>query len=199
MGKIVWTAMALIGMMASGGIAKAQSQNKTPEKPSISSVLDRQLSIEEREFTSAAEAMPADKYNFAPTNGDFKGVRNFGAEVRHVASFNYLFYSEILGQNPPAGSGAEGPENVNTKDEILRYLHDSFALGHRAIASITPENALIVLPKAAPRTIDTRLAVAVLACVHDNDHYGQMVEYLRMNGIVPPATAAAQSRTQGSR
>ena len=199
MSKIVWAAIALLGMLAAGGIAKAQSQNRASEKPTISSVLDRQLSIEEREFTSAAEAMPADKYNFAPTSGDFKGVRNFGAEVRHVASFNYLFYSEILGQKPPAGSGAEGPENVNTKDEILKYLHDSFILGHRAIASITPGNALIVLPKAAPPTINTRLAVAVLACVHDNDHYGQMVEYLRMNGIVPPATAAAQSRARGSK
>lgn len=169
-------------------VALAQQQNKPEEKPTIASVLDRQLSIVESEFVSAAEAMPEEKYSFAPAAGEFKGVRTFAEQVKHVAAANYLFFGAILGEKPPAEAGEKGPDSVKTKDQIVKYLRDSFALGHRAIATITADNVVTPLKTPPNPMLNTPLALASIGCWHSFDHYGQMVEYLRMNGIVPPAS-----------
>jgi len=158
----------------------------------LQSTLDFQLTIVEHEFEGAADAMPEDKYGFAPTNGDFKGVRTFAQEVKHVAAANDRFFGAILG-HPPAKAPnyfeqENGPDSIKTKAQIMQYLRDSFAEGHKAIASITNENAFQPLSDAPVPFLNTRAAIAIFACVHANDHYGQMVEYLRDNGIVPPAS-----------
>jgi len=167
--------------------AHTQQQTTPQEKPTIASVLDRQLSIVESEFVGAAEAMPEEKYSFAPTAGEFKGVRTFAEQVKHVATANHIFFGAILGEKPPAG-GENGPDAIKTKDEILKYLRDSFALGHRAIATITAENVVTPVKNPPNPVLNTPLALASIGCWHSFDHYGQMVEYLRMNGIVPPAS-----------
>lgn len=158
----------------------------------LQSTLDFQLTIVEHEFEGAADAMPADKYDFAPTNGDFKGVRTFAQEVKHVAAANDRFFGAILG-HPPAKAPnyfeqENGPDSIKTKAQIMQYLRESFAEGHKAIASITDENAFQPLNDSPTPFLNTRAAIAIFACVHANDHYGQMVEYLRDNGIVPPAS-----------
>ena len=143
-------------------------------------------------IVSAAEAMPDDKYSFAPTNGDFKGVRTFAQEVKHVATVNFAFYSAILGQTPPPGVSANeqmnGPDDIQTKQQIVKYLKDSFALGHKAFATITARNATTPISKPPISFLNTRLALASFGCTHAFDHYGQMVEYLRMNNLKPPAS-----------
>jgi hypothetical protein len=149
----------------------------------ISSELDKVLSLVEQEVVGAADAMPEDKYSFAPTSGEYKGVRNFGNEVKHIADANYFYYCSILDTQPPARSAVA---EFTTKTQIMQYLRDSFALGHRAVASITADNALLPLPNRLP--FKTRLSMAAWAPVHSFDIYGQMVEYLRMNGIIPPAS-----------
>ena len=84
--------------------------------------------LTEKVIVSAADAMPADKYGFAPTDGEFKGVRTFGQMVKHLSATNYILAATALGEEPPADAGDElGPEAVRTKDEILRYLKGSFA------------------------------------------------------------------------
>ena len=129
--------------------------------PTITSVLDTQLTIIEREFVGAAQAMPEDKYGFAPTNGEFKGVRTFAQEVKHVATANNRFFGAILGETAPVapdeGIGSNGPDSIQTKDQILQYLHDSFAHGHKAIATITADNA--VTPLANPAVPDRKSVV----------------------------------------
>jgi hypothetical protein len=169
------------------------SAQTTP--PTIASTLDAQLTLVERQFVPAAEAMPADKFDFAPPGSNFTGVRTFALEVRHAATANFVIYSAILGQDPPPGvtvnGAANGPGNLQTRDQILQYLKDSFALGHKAMASLDNSSALAPLehsPIAIP-SVNTRLALAIFSFGHAMDHYGQMVEYLRMNGIVPPASA----------
>jgi uncharacterized damage-inducible protein DinB len=140
---------------------------------------------------SAAEAMPADKYSFAPTEGEFKGVRTFAQQVRHLAAANHILAGAALGEEPPADAGDEtGPETVRTKTEILDYLNSSFAHLGRAIDAIGETEATV---KASPISLlpaskTTRLALTMEALAHTFDHYGQMVEYLRMNGVVPPAS-----------
>jgi len=186
-----------LGLILSGAAAWGQ-QSKPLAKPglepapTIALVMDRQLTIVESQFVPAAEAMPEDKYSFVPTTGDYKGTRTFAQQVKHVAATNLAFYSAILGQAPPPGvtlvGATNGPDEIQTKEQILKYLKESFALGHKAMASLTARNAVIPLVKPPIPQMNTRLAMASFSCTHASDHYGQMVEYLRLNGIAPPAS-----------
>jgi hypothetical protein len=142
-------------------------------------------------IVSAADAMPADKYGFAPTDGEFKGVRTFAQQVKHLAAANHILAAAALSEEPPTGAGDEmGPETVRTKAEILDYLNGSFEHLARAIAAIGDKNAAVKSSPISPlkSAETTRLALTVEALIHAFDHYGQMVEYLRMNAVVPPAS-----------
>ena len=193
MKRMLATVVLVFGPMLAGTTVKAQEPSKPAPAPTptIASVLDGQLKAVEGEFVSAAEAMPEDKYSFAPTSGEFKGVRTFGEQVKHVAAANHLFFGGLVGEKSTVDP-EKGPDDVKTKEQILKYLKDSFALAHRAIATITAENAVTPLtgPDGKPQRglFGTRLGLATIGCWHPMDHYGQMVEYLRMNGIVPPAS-----------
>jgi hypothetical protein len=169
----------------------AQDQTKSQAPPTISSVLDSQVKGLEGEFVPAAEAMPADKFNFAPSPslGEFKDSRTFSQQVSHVAATNYVVAAAILGEKPPVeteGPNENGPASLKTKDDVIKYLKDSFVYVHKAIATITPQNA--VEPITLPWGKSTRLSLASMAAWHGFDHYGQMAIYLRLNGIVPPAS-----------
>jgi uncharacterized damage-inducible protein DinB len=170
--------------------ACAQAGSMAEHKaPTVASVLNGEYGQVEQEVVSAAEAMPEDKYSFAPTNGEFKGVRTFGEQVKHIAAANHLFFGPLVGETIDTKHLEEnGPASLKTKAEIVQYLKDSFALGHRAINTFTSENLVEPLPKPVFPSLSTRLAIAAIGCAHPFDHYGQMVEYLRMNGIVPPAS-----------
>jgi hypothetical protein len=149
------------------------------------------LKVVEKEIVSAAEAMPADKYGFAPTDGEFKGVRTFGEQVKHLAATNHIAAAAALGEEPLADAGDEtGPETVRTKAEILVYLNGSFAHLGQAIDAIGDNSRSVKSTPISPLKAAevTRLALTVETLIHAFDHYGQMVEYLRMNGIVPPAS-----------
>jgi hypothetical protein len=162
--------------------------------PTISAVVDREISIIEKEFVDAAEAMPEDKYNFTPAGlniqgSDYKGVRTFAEEVKHVATANYMFWGAITGDPMlPGTNGPNGPDTIKTKAEIVKYLKDSYAIGHKAAGMLTPENIVgTVKIMMSPNPV-SRLFVATFGVAHGFDHYGQLVEYLRMNGIIPPAS-----------
>jgi uncharacterized damage-inducible protein DinB len=158
--------------------------------PTIASAVDREISSVEKQILEIAEAMPEDKFNFSPESlnipGDgYKGVRTFAVQVKHIAASNYAIWSPLTGDKFPENfMGGDGPDSLKTKAEILRFLKDSFALGHKAAATLTTQNML----ENAQGSKSTRLRVAIFAVEHAFDHYGQMVEYLRMNGIVPPAS-----------
>lgn len=171
--------------------ARAQNESSAQKAPTVASVLNGHYGAVEREVVSAAEAMPEEKYSFAPTDGEFKGVRTFAEEVKHIAFANHLYFGSLLGETIDTQhieAESNGPESLKTKAEIVQYLKDSFALGHRAIATFTADNLVTPLPKPLFPFLATRLSIADIATWHPMDHYGQMVEYLRMNGIVPPAS-----------
>jgi len=146
---------------------------------------------------ATAQAMPEDKYSFAPSEGNFKGVRTFAQQVKHIATVNNRFFDSITGQAPPAapdeGLTSNGPDAIQTKDQILKYLRESFAYGHKAIATLNADNALAPLNDSPVFFLRTKMSLAMFACTHAMDHYGQMVEYLRMNGITPPMSAPRPS------
>ena len=184
-------ALLAISLLASASFAGAQTQ-PLPPPTSLASMVDREISAVEQQLLDAAEAMPDDKFNFTPesltsSGDDYKGVRSFAVQVKHVASSNYLIWSPITGDAVPAAiKDGNGPADIKTKAEILKFLKDSFALGHKAAATLTPENMLQPVGKGK----SARLHLAEFGVAHAYDHYGQMVEYLRMNGIVPPASRA---------
>ena len=157
-------------------------------------IIDFILNLQQKAIVDVAEAMPAEKYDFAPTSGEFKGVRTFAEQLKHIAADNYLLGAGILGEKPPGdvSNDERGSSSVHSKAEIIGYLKDSFEYMHRAAAAIDDAKTPIPTPAISPWPdgTATRLGVAIEDCVHTWDHYGQLVEYLRMNGIVPPGSGA---------
>ena len=189
--KIRIAVYCLLASLAITATAIAAGPQATSEpKPTFASVLDHQLSGTEKAVVPAAEAMPDDKYDFAPTQGEFKGVRTFGAEVKHMAVANYHLGAAILGEKVPVdtGDGPDGPAALKSKADILKFLNDSFVYAHKAVNSVNEANVLEPVKSPFGSNMTTRLALAISLIGHPFDHYGQMVEYLRMNGIIPPAS-----------
>jgi hypothetical protein len=161
-----------------------------PAKPAVGTVISpsetygKLLTMMEKEFVDAAEAMPEDKFDFTPpaTAGDFKGVRSFGAQVKHVTEANYYFFGG--GGMSEADMKAKGAaiEKLTSKADIIQALKDSFTQAHTYVNGITPENVFVMTASG------TRGGMSTFGISHMMDHYGQMVVYLRMNGIVPPAS-----------
>jgi uncharacterized damage-inducible protein DinB len=143
------------------------------------------LKLISAQVISAAEAMPADKYDFAPTNGNFAGVRTFGAEVQHLVGANYYFFSNFGLSGAPDEAKIKG---LKGKDELVQALKDSYEFAQKGIDTITPQNAFTVIGTGPLNIKFTRAGAATFCLAHSMDHYGQMVEYLRDNGIVPPAS-----------
>ena len=189
----IFFAIALLAGIAiravAGGVPGQQAQQASP---TIASVVDHEVSAVEKQIVDAAEAMPEDKFNFSPADlrisgSDYKGVRTFAVQVKHVGASNYFIWSPLTGDKLPEGlKDGNGPENLKSKAEIIKFLKDSYGLGHRAAATLTAENVLQSV--SLGKTESTRLHLAEFGVAHAYDHYGQMVEYLRMNGIVPPAS-----------
>lgn len=184
---LIFTAIAL---RQDKNIAAAAAAPQAPQAPTLASSVDREVSAIEKQVVEAAEAMPEDKFNFSPESlhipgSDYKGVRTFAVQVKHIAASNYFIWSPLTGEKLPEGlKDGNGPENLKTKAEILQFLKDSFALGHKAAATLTAENML--QPPGGGKS--SRLHLAEFGVAHAFNHYGQMVEYLRMNGVVPPAS-----------
>ncbi len=179
--------LGVLVMVACTSIAAIRANSA--EKASLPQVLNDSVSGAEKELMSAAEAMPEDKYSFAPASGEFKGVRNFAEQLKHVAAVNYIAGAAILVEKPPVDVGGEsGPAAIKSKAEIIKFANDSFAYLHKAISSINEGNMLAPIKHPFGDAPATRLGLAVLGAQHIFDHYGQMVVYLRMNGIVPPAS-----------
>lgn len=166
------------------------SQAVSTAAPTLASAIDREISAIEKQVLEAAEAMPEEKFNFSPESlnlpgSNYKGVRTFAVQVKHIAASNYFIWSGLTGDKLPENlKDGNGPEDIKSKAEILKFLKDSFALGHKGAATLTTEN-MLQIPEHGK---STRLRLATFGVAHAFNHYGQMIEYLRMNGIVPPAS-----------
>ena len=203
--------LSLLAMLCAAVAALGQSPTATPAaKPATpapqaqaspappatyASLVERQVSTYEKNVVDAAEAMPADKFDFSPASlnipgSQYKDVRTFAQLVKHTATANYRLWTNVTGEKMPENiKSGNGPDELKTKAEIIQFLKDSFAAGHRAAQSLTQENALEEI--AWFRGTAPRLFVASAAVIHAADEYGQMVEYLRMSGVVPPASRGA--------
>ncbi|HYE24399.1 MAG TPA: DinB family protein [Clostridia bacterium] len=183
-----------VAILALAATAFAQDKKQAESKPtpppppaSIAEVLKRQSMYVERNLASLAEAVPEEKFNFAPTQGEFNGVRTFQQQITHVAATNYVFAAWVLGEKSPVefGEHENGPA-VKNKTEAIKLLRDSFDYLRRAVDTVNADNALEVIKAGEGRASKLGLTMATIS--HVNDHYGQCVVYARMNGIVPPAS-----------
>ena len=182
--RVGFCSLLLLTVAAAAQAAKPKDEHRT-----LAQVLDGAATGMEKEFVPAAEAMPEDKYSFAPTSGEFKGVRTFAQQVKHVAAVNYILGAAILQEKAPAETGGEsGPESITSKADVVKFLKASFAYAHQAIATINEKNSLEPVKSPFGEGTMTRLGIAGIVTSHGFDHYGQMVVYLRSNGIVPPAS-----------
>lgn len=193
-----WGAL-IFGLVVYGQVTRSAASAGVPPQAAVAqqspatvaSVVDRDISAIEKQIVDAADAMPEDEFNFTPealniAGSNYKGVRSFAVQVKHIAASNWFIWSPLTGDKLPEGlkDDGNGPANLQTKAEIIKFLKDSFALGHKAAATLTAENML----QPPGNSKSARLRLAEFGVAHASDHYGQMVEYLRMNGIVPPAS-----------
>ncbi len=173
----------------------AVAQDAPKDQPkTVASVMNGQLSYPESEVMSLAEAIPEDKYSFAPTKGEFKGVRTVAEQLKHIGAVNYVLGSAISGEKPPVETKDEkGPADVKTKADVIKYLKDSFAFLHKALGTMNDQNSLEALanPFGGQQKM-TRLDMATIGAGHVFDHYGQLAVYSRMLNIVPPASRPQQ-------
>jgi hypothetical protein len=195
--KMKLSVIAVVLLMAA--MVFAQDAAKKPQEkpaaapaspPTVSQVLDRQLSSLERQLVPLVEAMPEDKFNFAPSGEGFAGVRTFAQQAGHIAANNFFFANALTGEAPTrvkADDRLNGPA-LKTKAEMVQYLKDSFAEAHRAVSQVNDKNLLEMVTFPFGDAKASRLYVANVFTWHGFDHYGQMVEYLRMNNIIPPAS-----------
>lgn len=189
---------ALVLLAALPALAQAppapQAPKTQPAAPALpttaAQVLERSLAGVERQFVPAAEAMPEAGYGYVPTGGEFKDVKTYAQQVKHIAMVNFAVGAAILGEKPSVDAKdlEMGPEAMKSKDEMMKFLKESFAYARKAVGGV--KDAELIAPVASPfgpnRT--TRLNLAMILSTHGMDHYGQMVVYLRHNGIVPPAS-----------
>lgn len=175
----------------------ARAQRLLRDLPADSATLmDRAALLElldgqRRTIVEAADAMPADKYGFAPKVGEFANVRTFSRQVKHLAATNYILAAAALGQRPPADAGDEqGPDSVVTKAQHIAYLRGSYAALERAASAVGDRTIKVASSPISPLQGEsaTRIGLIAEALTHAYDHYGQMVVYLRMNGVIPPAS-----------
>ena len=161
------------------------------------SAIERLLNNIERNIVSSAEVMPEDKFYFTPESlnikgSDFKGVRSFAAQIKHLATDNFAIWTPLTGEPLRADiTDVNGPENIKTKAQIIQFLKESFALGHKAIATLTEKNAMEMISFRGSEL--PRLDLAFYALTHSNEHYGQMAVYLRMCGIIPPPSVPSKN------
>lgn len=155
---------------------------------------DSSLKDMEGQFLGLAKAMPADKYGFAPSAAIFvpsqktdylspnnQGVRSFGQMVAHVAQANYFYGGALSGLKPDVD--VKSIASLTDKEQLVAALEKSFAFAHQAIGTLTAQNAF-----ESVRGVQTRASLAAAVIAHGFDHYGQLAEYLRMNGVIPPAS-----------
>jgi len=191
--KTIAILMTLLWMSCVVSLAQAGGAAAPATPPTIASVLNRQLGGIEREIMNAVDAIPEDKFSFSPATGNIPGdfktpnsVRTMAEQFKHIGDDLEGSAAGILGQKREASPDDNGPKNVTTKTDVANYLKAVFAKAHSAIDTINQQNAIEEIQSPFGRSKTTRLALAVGVIAHTNNHYGQIIEYMRMNGIVPP-------------
>ncbi len=182
----------LAGFLVSAAASALIAQTSDGEyydafSPSTASVVKAMRLTIQRDLAEAAASMPAEEYSFKPT----PEVRTFGALIGHLAMANFFFCSQVKGERPPI---ATNYEKVAEKAALVKALNDSFTYCDGAYEGTTDENfgQLVKMMGSKPSQA-ARGAVLFFNTTHNNEHYGNIVVYMRMKGHVPPSSARTQA------
>jgi uncharacterized damage-inducible protein DinB len=162
------------------GAALLSAQSPAPADTGYTATLRSSWNSVKRFVAASAEKMPADQYGFRPT----PEVRTFGELIGHLANEHYLLCAPLKGEaNPMAKVDFE---KTTTKAELVKAINESNAYCDAAYAAAKDEPKTVTAFSETRR--DTPFWVMLLNVTHDNEHYGNMITYLRMKGIVPPSS-----------
>lgn len=163
-----------------GAIAFAQTKPAAPAPANpISAGTKVMFQIVSGYLTRSADKVSEEVYAFKPT----PEVRTFGQIIGHVVDDNYGICAAALGEKPPV----EGTEkSKTTKPELVKALAESMAYCGKAIAALTDANAADVLPFFGQKM--ARVSILDFNTAHQYEHYGNLVTYMRLKGIVPPSS-----------
>lgn len=154
-----------------------------PDPSTLSGSINVTYSGLKGNILKSAAKMPPDQFAFRPT----PDVRPFGQVLAHIADGNYLLCSAALGEANPNGSAMNALERQElARDALIAKLDESFAYCDRAYAALTDGNAVEVVPFLNSKR--PRVAVLWFHVSHAYEHYGNLVTYLRLKGIVPPSS-----------
>lgn len=185
----------LVIILACGALPPAFAQTTgagfTTLTPSLAHNAKTMNATIRRNLADAAEEMPAEDYAFRPT----PEVRTFGQLIGHVINANFLFCSQAVGKKSPTMTNYE---KVTDKAALVKALNDSLAYCDAVYAATTDANFLhpvkVSYGPGSPSGNTVRGAVLMYNIAHNNEHYGNIVVYMRLKGLVPPSTARAQQR-----
>jgi len=156
--------------------------------PSNAAVAKAMHATMRRDLAEAAEAMPAADYAFKPT----PEIRSFAALVGHVVNANFFFCSQAKGEPPP---NKENFEKVADKAALVKGINDALKYCDDVYNGTTDTNFSSLITMAGPEKKQaSRGSVLVFNTAHNNEHYGNLVVYMRLKGHVPPSTARAQKK-----
>lgn len=172
-------------LLARFAVCLMMTWNASPAAAALQTLISNTETL----LTGVANEMPADKYGFVPSGGEFRGVRSFAKQLKHAAAVQYLVANSILGEPVTADMSDErGPDAIRTKADVVTYLAGSFEALHRAAATVDEGNAFAPIKGVFSSQPATRTGLISGVLAHSSNHYGQAVEYLRLNGIIPPAS-----------
>ena len=184
---------ALSGPAAQSAATTTQAKDTTPPSYDMKPQALLDLDGMKQKFVALATAVPADKYNWRPA----EGVRSIGEVFLHVAGANYAIPNYMGTPVPPGFEMKSFDKSLTDKAQIIEALNKSFASAHAAIEGMTNADFNKPLPKLGP---DANYGdVIYLLVTHAHEHLGQSIAYARMNGIVPPWTAAAEAAAKAKK
>jgi uncharacterized damage-inducible protein DinB len=153
--------------------------------PSMASVARTMHANVRRNLAEAAAAMSDAEYAFKPT----PEVRSFGQVIGHVINANYFFCAQARGENSP---GTQDYEKVTVRASLLKALDAALAYCDAVYNTTTDESFQALVKVAAPSKDQTpRGMILIFNTTHNEEHYGNLVVYMRLKGHVPPSTARA--------
>jgi uncharacterized damage-inducible protein DinB len=190
MSKPIRTALLVFAAAACGSlpaVAQTTDAGYWDLSPSMAAVAKTMHASVRRNLAEAAAAMPPDEYAFKPT----PEVRSFGELVGHVINANFLFCSQVKGEKSP---GTQNYEKVTDKAALVKALNDALAYCDAAYDATTDANFQTLVAITGSRPTQTpRGMLLMFNTTHNQEHYGNVVVYMRLKGHVPPSTARAQA------
>jgi uncharacterized damage-inducible protein DinB len=183
--RVAATAAVLVASLTTLGAQ--QKPAPTPDPNPITSALRDAWNGAKRNFRRSADVMPEAKYNFKPVDS----VRTFGAILAHVAGASYEFCAAAKGEKP-AHAEDEFEKSAKTKAEIVKALDGAIAYCDEVYTTLSDAKAAQIVAGAFGGPQGARAANLIGNTNHFNEHYGNLVTYLRINGLVPPSSAPQQ-------